>query len=129
MIDLATGRVTRISAPPLVPMDRPIDLEHLARVTMDDRDIEREVLRLFDLQAGSLLDRLKQADLPDITTLAHTLKGSALGIGANRVAAAARGLERAAAGADDRSVRQAMRDLREAVEEARLTISDLLRGH
>ena len=129
MIDLATGRVTRISAPPLVPMDRPIDLEHLARVTMDDRDIEREVLRLFDLQAGSLLERLKQADLPDITTLAHTLKGSALGIGANRVAAAAQGLERAAAGADDRSVRRALRDLREAVEEARLTISDLLRGH
>jgi hypothetical protein len=38
-------------APSLAPDDRPIDLVHLARATLGDRSLEREVLQLFDRQS------------------------------------------------------------------------------
>src|SRR5262245_35660445 len=65
--------------------ERPIDLVHLARMTLGDRSLEREVLALFDRQAGMLLVRMQQAARTGICAAAHTLKGSARGIGAWRV--------------------------------------------
>ena len=127
MIDLVTGRVTGVSAPPLVPMDRPIDLEHLSRATMDDRSLEREVLRLFDRQAVALLERIERAATTEIVTLAHTLKGSARGIGAGQVAAAAQRLETAATATREKELTSALEELRAAVDEARAAIADLLR--
>ncbi len=76
-------------APSLAPDDRPIDLVHLARMTLGDRSLEREVLQLFDRQSALLIARMRSAAPPGIATLAHTLKGSARGIGAWRVARAA----------------------------------------
>src|SRR5436305_13455602 len=84
-------------APSLAPDDRPVDLVHLARTTLGDRSLEREVLQLFDRQAGMLIARMRSAAPAGIATLAHTLKGSARGIGAWRVAHAAELLELAAA--------------------------------
>src|SRR5437763_5292286 len=69
--------------------ERPIDLVHLARMTLGDRSLEREVLELFDRQAGVLVVRMQQAARAGICAAAHTLKGSARGIGAWRVARAA----------------------------------------
>ena len=40
--------------------ERPIDLVHLARMTLGDRGLEREVLELFDRQAGMLIVRMQQ---------------------------------------------------------------------
>ncbi|MEQ1938900.1 Hpt domain-containing protein [Mesorhizobium sp. CN5-321] len=65
---------------------RPVDLVHLARQTMDDRDLEREVLALFVQQALSVRDRIADADVRERTMLAHGLKGSARGVGAFAVA-------------------------------------------
>lgn len=65
---------------------RPIDLEHLARQTMDDRDVEREVLDMFVHQALSVRDEIVVADIPERLRLAHALKGSARGVGAFQVA-------------------------------------------
>ena len=76
-------------APSLVPDDRAIDLVHLARTTMGDRSLEREVLQLFDRQSSLLIARMHTAAPAAIAALAHTLKGSARGIGAWRVARAA----------------------------------------
>ena len=76
-------------APSLAPNDRPIDLVHLARTTLGDRNLEREVLQLFDRQSTLLIARMRTAAPSGVATLAHTLKGSALGIGAWRVARAA----------------------------------------
>lgn len=70
--------------------ERPIDLVHLARQTLGDRALEREVLDLFVLQARSVLDQLALArDQRQRMELAHTLKGSARSVGAWRVAGAA----------------------------------------
>src|SRR3954462_4499615 len=98
-------------APSLAPEDRPIDLVHLARTTLGDRGLEREVLQLFDRQSALLIARMRSATPGGIATLAHTLKGSARGIGAWRVARAAEALE--LAGSPD-----ALEQLTVATEEA-----------
>ena len=86
MIELSSGRIARVSAPPLAPIDRPIDLEHLSRMTLGERSLEREVLQLFDRQAGMLMVRMEQSSAANIAAAAHTLMGSARGIGAWSVA-------------------------------------------
>jgi HPt (histidine-containing phosphotransfer) domain-containing protein len=106
--------------------ERPIDLVHLARMTLGDRSLEREVLQLFVRQAAVLLDRMEAADPDSVPALAHTLRGSAQGLGARRVTAAAAAVERAA---DDDALARARASLRAAVEEARSLITDLLRAH
>jgi HPt (histidine-containing phosphotransfer) domain-containing protein len=72
-----------------------LDREHLARMTLGEASLEREVLALFERQTELLLPRIRGATPPQAATLAHTLKGSALGIGAFAVARAAAGVEQA----------------------------------
>jgi HPt (histidine-containing phosphotransfer) domain-containing protein len=79
-------------APP--SFERPIDLVHLARQTLGDRALEREVLGLFVAQARSVLEMLIGArGERQRMELAHTLKGSARSIGAWRVAVKAEACE------------------------------------
>ncbi len=74
--------------------DRPVDLVHLARYTLGNRSLEREVLGLFHTQSEIYLQRLKEADLDkDWADAAHTIKGSARGIGAWQVARSAEAAE------------------------------------
>lgn len=69
------------------PQSRPVDLVHLARHTLGDEDLEREVLQLFVTQSRIYLNRLKEAgDRAQWQRAAHTIKGSARGIGAWAVA-------------------------------------------
>jgi len=65
---------------------RPVDLAHLARQTMGDRELEREVLAMFVHQSLSVRDQIVDADARQRVLLAHGLKGSARGIGAFAVA-------------------------------------------
>ena len=111
-------------APSLAPDDRPIDLVHLARTTLGDRGLEREVLQLFDRQSTLLIARMRSAAPAGIVTLAHTLKGSARGIGAWRVARAADALE--IAGSSGSDVAEALDHLAAAADEARAVIAELL---
>lgn len=68
-------------------LEKPVDLVHLARMTMGDRSLEREVLGLFRSQASLCLARLRKAeDEVAFIEAAHAIKGSARGIGAWRVA-------------------------------------------
>ncbi|HRE21152.1 MAG TPA: Hpt domain-containing protein [Rhabdaerophilum sp.] len=104
------------AAPP--SFERPIDLVHLARQTLGDRDLEREVLGLFVVQARSVLDMLGAArDQRQRGDLAHTLKGSARSIGAWRVAAKAETCEQLIA-ANDASWQAALDELTASVREA-----------
>ncbi|KUM27605.1 Hpt domain-containing protein [Mesorhizobium sp. VK22B] len=73
---------------------RPVDLAHLARQTMDDRALEQEVLALFVQQALSVRDKILDADAKERVLLAHSLKGSARGIGAFAVAECAATIEK-----------------------------------
>jgi HPt (histidine-containing phosphotransfer) domain-containing protein len=85
------------SAPPLSPGQPAVDLAHLARMTLGEKALEREVLELFEHQADMLLAHMATEDPRMLGALAHTLAGSASGIGAWKVAEAATALERAAA--------------------------------
>jgi HPt (histidine-containing phosphotransfer) domain-containing protein len=115
-----------IDAPSLAPEDRPIDLVHLARTTMGDRSLEREVLQLFDRQSSQMIARMRSAAPASVAMLAHTLNGSARGIGAWRVARAAEALELAGPGD---AFANALDRLSAAADEARLVIADLLRAN
>jgi HPt (histidine-containing phosphotransfer) domain-containing protein len=106
-------------------LERPIDLVHLSRMTLGDRGLEREVLALFDRQATVMVSRMRSASPGSVTTVAHTLKGSARGVGAWRVAAAAEAVELAASGEGDLSA--AITRLAAMAEEARAVIAELLR--
>ena len=105
-----------------------LDRNHLARMTFGDRSLEREVLQLFDRQSELLLERMRTSEPAAIATLAHTLKGSAVGIGATRVASAAAEVE-ATAQAKPGEMSHAIDELAQAVEEARAEISALIHAH
>jgi HPt (histidine-containing phosphotransfer) domain-containing protein len=128
MIELSTGIVDPVAAPPLAPAERPIDVDHLARMTLGDSDLEREVLQLFDRQAEMLLARMQLAAPAAAAAHAHTLKGSSSGIGAWKVARAAEAVEFAATtnGVD---IAPVISGLGDAIGEARAVIAELLRGH
>lgn len=110
-------------APP--SFERPIDLVHLARQTLGDRALEREVLDLFVIQTRSVLDQLqKTGDQRGRMELAHTLKGSARSVGAWRVAAAAEVCEGLIA-ASDASWQSALDSLAVSIREALGAIGEL----
>ena len=109
-----------------IPVSGPvIDRDHLARMTFGDRKLERELLELFDRQAAVLLERMQATDAAVVAALAHTLKGSALGIGAVGVARAAAAVEQAS---DPRARRCALAELAGAIETARAHIAALFRA-
>jgi HPt (histidine-containing phosphotransfer) domain-containing protein len=105
-----------------------LDRDHLARMTFGDRSLEREVLELFDRQSELLLERMRASEPAAIATLAHTLKGSAVGIGATRVAGAAAEVE-AAARSKPGECGRAIDELSKAVKAARDEIFALIRSH
>ena len=73
----------------------PVDFDHLARMTLGDSSLEREVLEMFVKQAGRLLAALVDQSA-EAAALAHTLKGSARAVGAFGVTGCASALEDAA---------------------------------
>ena len=108
---------------------RPVDLVHLSRFTLGDTKLEHEVLELFRVQAGIYLERLKTAaDPTGWREAAHTIKGSARGIGAWSVAEAAAAAE-ALEGPAGKRASSALAALDGAVREAIDFIEPLLADH
>ncbi len=129
MIEFSTGFVDQVAAPPLAPVEQSIDLNHLARMTLGDRSLERELLQLYDRQASMLLARMRQTAPAVIAACAHTLKGSSRGVGAWQAASAAEAVELAAAAANTAELNNAIDRLGMSIDETRLVITDLLRAH
>ena len=82
------------------PGPGPIDEAHLAQMTFGDQRLEREVLEIFRRQSVIMLSRIGGVEPGAAAAAVHTLKGSARGIGAWRVARAAERLEQACGDAD-----------------------------
>ena len=72
---------------------KPVDLAHLGKQTMEDRDLQSEVLKLFIHAAEMFVFQLDGADDDRRRSLAHKLKGSARSIGAFALADHAEKLE------------------------------------
>jgi HPt (histidine-containing phosphotransfer) domain-containing protein len=89
----AASNGTRLSS---CRSDPALDLVHLSRQCQGDPDLEAELLGLFRLQLRGL--SLQLCDLATSTPelkarIAHRLRGSALAVGAGRVARAAKAIE------------------------------------
>ncbi|HLA20475.1 MAG TPA: Hpt domain-containing protein [Pseudolabrys sp.] len=109
-------------APSLAPQEA-IDRAHLARMTLGDGSLEREVLQLFGRQASMLLARMRQAQPASVAAFAHTINGSARSIGAWRVARAAQAVETAVV--EGAEARPAIEALAAAIDEALAAITHL----
>lgn len=100
-----------------------LDEDHLARMTLGDRALAREVLELFVRQSAMMLDRVADMGPARLAETAHTLTGSARGIGAWRVARAAERLERASAETSQETRNRAIADLQTASLDASAAIA------
>jgi hypothetical protein len=100
----------------------PIDRTHLFRMTLGDHALEREVLALFCRQIDTLIERMGEVGPSGAAALAHTLKGSARGVGAWPMARAAEAVE--AAPPDE--LAPALAALAAAAGETRAAIADIL---
>jgi len=109
-------------SPPLVPDEGFIDTVHLARMTLGDEALKREVLTLFVRQSTDLVTRMSSFPA-DMAAIAHTLKGSARGIGAFPAAASAERLERSS---DRSQARAALSELKDAISGTVRAIDELL---
>jgi HPt (histidine-containing phosphotransfer) domain-containing protein len=117
------GAVAKAIEPePIFGSAQAIDVEHLSRMTLGERSLEREVLALFERQAEMLLPRLRRGDRAVASASAHTLKGSAAGIGAFGVARAAEAVERA----QDAAFLEAIETLAAVLDETKAEIARLL---
>ena len=74
---------------------KPLDLAHLGAQTLDDRDLQNEVLKLFIHSTEMFAAQLAEADDAARKALAHKLGGSARAIGAFALSELAGVLERA----------------------------------
>jgi HPt (histidine-containing phosphotransfer) domain-containing protein len=127
MIEMTTRTALEaVMSPPLVPGGRPIDLVHLSRMTLGDRVLERDVLMLFDRQMDMLMQRIETAAGPIAAAAAHTMKGSAQGVGAFALATAAGEVEEAARSHDPAGHGQGVASLRAAIRDVRAEIGELL---
>ena len=83
---------------------RPIDIDHLNRYTGGDPSLNEQILRLFEEQCGTTLEKLEAlakeggAGSKAWHELAHTLKGAARGVGAFQLADLAAEAEKIPAG-------------------------------
>jgi HPt (histidine-containing phosphotransfer) domain-containing protein len=70
------------------------DRPHLARYTMDNPELEKEIIGLFLQQLPSIITMLAEAESAAAWKMAaHTLKGSAAAVGATAIHACAVDLE------------------------------------
>ncbi len=107
-----------------IDSDPPLDLVDLARHCLGDRELEDELLRLFRLQAETVIAQLSDSShlsLESKAKIAHKLRGSALVVGARRVGGAALRIEELASAAADRR----RLDIDDRVAEARALLAIL----
>jgi CRP-like cAMP-binding protein len=104
-----------------------IDRAHLAQMTLGDAALEREILSLFERQSELLIERIRTLPPAAVSTLAHTLKGSAKGVGAWNVARAAEAVELADGTLAE--FRAAIERLAVEIGATRALIADMLRTH
>lgn len=99
-----------------------IDRAHLLRQTMGDEALSQEVLGLFDEQLKSAVATLPLLNADERFRLAHTIKGSAAGIGATSLAVCAEELER------DASNQVLVEQLSSLIDEVRTEIAGIVRS-
>jgi HPt (histidine-containing phosphotransfer) domain-containing protein len=94
------------------------DRAHLAQYTMDSPELEREIIGLFVDQLPAILERLQNvSSSADWRIATHTLKGSALAVGAYKIGELAKKLEPANSPEQDATRKKLLSGLARAVAE------------
>jgi len=97
-----------------------LDRIHLTHYTMENRELEREIITLFLQQLPATIGMLKSAaSQADWKLAAHTLKGSAAAVGASRINALAVELENCGFGGGPRATKSLLTALDRAVTQFR----------
>jgi len=97
----------------------PIDRRYVARFTLGNMALEREVLELFAGQMPRYVEQLRAAaNGKEWMLAAHTIKGSALAVGARRLASLAQMAERLDVDAKPADSQNMRRDAADAVAAA-----------
>lgn len=105
---------------------RPVDLVHLARYTLGNKTLEREILDLFVAQSRTTLSRLETADTDkDWKDYAHAMLGSARAIGAKRLADRVLVAQRLPGGLRDPGRAAVLADVKAEMDLANLYIREL----
>jgi HPt (histidine-containing phosphotransfer) domain-containing protein len=126
--ELAAWGVAEQSSESPKASSRPIDLVHLSRYTLGERELEREVLELFCSQSLLYIERLRHAKSDqDWKEAAHSLLGSARMIGAWRAGEAAERAEALSGDAFGRLREMRLAEIESTVREAEDYIDCLLR--
>ena len=126
--ELAAWGVAEQSSESPKASSRPIDLVHLSRYTLGERELEREVLELFCSQSLLYNERLRYAKSDqDWKEAAHSLVDSARMIGAWRASEAAERAEALSGDAFDRLRDMRLTEIESSVREAEDYIDCLLR--
>ena len=100
-------------------------MKHLCHYTMGDVELAQEVLNLFRVQARLYVEALQApSSEEDWKLAAHTLKGSAQGIGAEHLASCARECEQIVSGKSE----MAWADAVSAVAVAFQDVDDFIQG-
>jgi HPt (histidine-containing phosphotransfer) domain-containing protein len=103
-----------------------IDLVHLARYTLGNVELEREILDLFAGQAPDTVERLRTAASErEWREAAHTLKGSARAVGAWQLAEVAASVERTDAWQTAPAKTAAVATIERALQETTAFIEEL----
>jgi len=119
--------VTGVIDQPSSESGEAIDIAHLSRMTLGEHSLKHEVLALFDRQADILLLRIRGGAPAVAAVSAHTLRGSAAGIGAFKVARAVEAVEQTQGfEARDAAVAAAIDTLAVVLGEAKAEIARLL---
>ncbi len=128
MTTCAAAAVQPSSLAPRRDAELPIDRAHLARYTLGDASLEREILELFlGHMPNSIRDLGLAATDKDWHMAAHALKGSARAVGAWRLARAAEAAERV--GVSDREAADAaIARIAEAAVEVTTHVGGLIAG-
>ena len=112
-LQVAGSKSKRTTASPVV-----FDRAHLAQYTMDSPELEREIVGLFVAQLPGILDRLlNDCSSADWRIATHTLKGSALAVGAYKIGELAKKLEPVNSPEQDTKRKKLLSGLVRAVDE------------
>jgi HPt (histidine-containing phosphotransfer) domain-containing protein len=104
-----------------------LDLDHLARYTVGNRELEEELLRLFRAQMRTQVTAIAGAGDADAWRFAtHTLKGVARSLGAGAIAETAAALEKLGHGAESGRSAPLLEALHDQVEACEREIDRLI---
>jgi HPt (histidine-containing phosphotransfer) domain-containing protein len=121
---MSGSSTTRQVAP--VQAEGGFDRQHLARYTMDNADLEREIIGLFLQQLPAIVETLKvAASRDDWRMAAHTLKGSAAAVGATAIHESALELEQVSFAANVNVKNTAIQTLDARVDRFRRIVAGL----